>query len=78
MEDLTVGTMTKVLEITGRLDHLSNCADWIARETVHTDNTLSQTGTLMAVMVEDLRDRISELVVELQTIALTGEDTTAH
>lgn len=66
-------TLAKVLDISSRLDHLSNCADWIARETVHTDNTLSQTGTLMTVLVEDLRERINELVTELEEFALPGE-----
>ena len=45
------------------------CAEWIARETVHTDNALSQTGTLMSVLSEDIRERITNLVAELEQLA---------
>ena len=65
--------LSKILEISSRLDHLGNCADWIARETVHTDNTLSQTGTLMTVLIEDIRERVSEIVSELETLTIRDE-----
>ncbi len=61
-----MSTMDQILEIASRLDHLGSCAEWIARETVHTDNTLSQTGTLMSVLAEDIRERITALVAELE------------
>lgn len=77
-----MNTLGRVLDISSRLDHLSNCADWVARETVHTDNGLSQTGTLMAVLVEDIRERITDLVNELEQIAYEVEieegDETTH
>jgi hypothetical protein len=59
-------TMDQILEIASRLDHLSTCAEWVARETVHTDNSLSQTGTLMSVLAEDIREKITALVAELE------------
>lgn len=62
-------TMDQIIEIASRLDHLGTCAEWIARETVHTDNALSQTGTLMSVLSEDIRDRITNLVAELEQLA---------
>lgn len=68
-----MNTMGRILDIASRLDHLSNCADWITRETVHTDNGLSQTGSLMAVLVEDIRERINEMVTELEQIAEVSE-----
>ena len=58
-------TMAQVLEIASRLDHLGTCAEWIARESVHTDNSVSQTGTLISVLAEDIRDRITALVSDL-------------
>jgi hypothetical protein len=61
--------MDQIIEIASRLDHLGTCAEWIARETVHTDNALSQTGTLMSVLSEDIRDRITNLVAELEQLA---------
>jgi hypothetical protein len=64
-----MSTMDQILEIASRLDHLGSCAEWIARETVHTDNALSQTGTLMSVLAEDIRERITNLVAELEQLA---------
>jgi len=61
--------MAQVLEIASRLDHLGTCAEWIARESVHTDNSVSQTGTLISVLAEDIRDRITALVSDLEQIA---------
>lgn len=64
-----MSTMDQILEIASRLDHLGSCAEWIARETVHTDNAISQTGTLMSVLSEDIRERITTLVAELEQLA---------
>ena len=66
-------SLGRILEIASRLDHLSNCADWIARETVHSDNALSQTGTLMNVLVEDIREKINELVSEMEAYGITDK-----
>ena len=59
-------TMDRLLEISSRIEHLENAADWIARETVHQDNGLSQTGTLISVLAEDLREMIYSLVKNLE------------
>jgi len=64
-----MSTMDQILEIASRLDHLGTCAEWIARETVHTDNAVSQTGTLMSVLAEDIREKITALVAELEQLA---------
>jgi hypothetical protein len=64
-----MNTLARILEISSRLDHLGNCADWLSRETVHVDNSLSQTGTLMTVLVEDIRERVNDLVTELEELA---------
>ena len=61
-----MNTLAQVLEIASRLDHLGTCAEWIARETVHTDNSVSQTSTLISVLTEDIRDKINALVAELE------------
>lgn len=68
-------TLGKILDIASRLDHLSNCADWVARETVHTDNGLSQTGTLMAVLIEDIREKMNQLVNDLEHLNLEADET---
>jgi len=59
-------TMEKLIDISSRIDHLESAAEWIARETVHTDNTLSQTGTLICVIADDIREKLCQLVKEFE------------
>ena len=54
------------MEISSRIEHLENAAEWIARETVHTDNSISQTGTLICVLAEDLREKICSLIKDIE------------
>ena len=61
-----MNTLERLIEISSRIDHLENAGEWIARETVHSDNSVSQTGTLICVLAEDLRDRVSKLVREVE------------
>lgn len=61
-----MNSLSQILDIASRLDHLGSCAEWIARETVHTDNSVSQTGTLISVLAEDIREQITNLVTELE------------
>ena len=67
-----MNTLAQVLEIASRLDHLGTCAEWIDRETVNTYNSVSQTGTLMSVLTEDIREKINALVAELEQFATLG------
>jgi hypothetical protein len=62
-------TIDKLLDITSRLEHIENSAEWIARETVHADNSVSQTGTLIGVLADDIREKIYSLVKELESLA---------
>lgn len=59
-------TLEKLIEITSRIDHLENAAEWIARETVHTDQGVSQTGTLICVLAEELREKLSQIFAEVE------------
>jgi hypothetical protein len=61
-----MNTLSQILEIASRLDHIGTSAEWIARETVHSDNSISQTGTLISVLAEDIREKINALVAELE------------
>ncbi len=61
-------TVDRLLEITSRIEHLENAAEWIARETVHSDNGISQTGTLISVLAEDVRERVFALIKELEEL----------
>ena len=57
----------KLLDISSRLSHLEQAAEWVARETVHTDNAISQTGTLICVLADEVRERVCSLVRELES-----------
>ena len=59
-------TLDKLMDIASRIDHLESVAEWIARETVHSDNTVSQSGTLICVIADDLRERLCQLVKQVE------------
>lgn len=74
-------TITKLLEITSRIEHLENAAEWIARETAQRDNTLSQTGTMIFVLADDIRQKVCDLVKELEEVleaTIEKEDLSFH
>lgn len=59
-------TVQKLLEITSRLEHLESSAEWITRETVQCDNGVSQTGTLITVLADEIREKVCNLVRDLE------------
>jgi len=61
-----MNTLDKLLDIAHRIDHMESSAEWIARETVHSDNAVSQTGTLICVLADELREKVATLVQELE------------
>jgi hypothetical protein len=54
------------MTIASRIEHLEYAAEWIARESVHNDPTISQTGTLIITIADDLRERVFALVKDLE------------
>lgn len=70
-------TVDRLMEITSRIEHLENAAEWIARETVHTDNTISQTSTLISVLAEDIKEKVYGLIRDLE-LAVQQETETIH
>ena len=56
----------RLLEISSRIEHLEHAAEWITKESVHGDNAISQTATLISVLAEDVQARICDLVRELE------------
>lgn len=60
-------TVTKLQEIALRLDHVESAGEWLARSMVHVDEVASQTGSLLTVLADDLRQRVIEIVSELET-----------
>ncbi|MCI5066643.1 hypothetical protein MRY87_13055 [bacterium] len=59
-------TLSRLMDISSRLDHLENVAEWIARETVNADGGLSQSGSLICVLADEVRDAIYELAQSLE------------
>ena len=64
--EITMDVMNRLMEIISRLEHVETAADWITRETVHSDNSISQTSTLITAVADDLRGRICDLVRDLE------------
>ena len=59
-------TVDKIISINSRLEHLESAAEWISRETVHSDNSVSQTSTLIQVLVDDVREKIFSIIREFE------------
>ena len=61
-------TLERLLEISSRLDHVESSAEWIARESVHSDNGISQTGTLISVLADEVREKVCSLVRDFEEV----------
>ena len=66
IREIAMDTVSRLIQISSRIDHLENSADWIARETVHSDNGVSQTATLVSVLATEVRDLVCNLVRDLE------------
>ena len=65
-------SVDKLVDISNRLEQIENSAEWISREMVHSDTAISQTGSLIYVLADDIRKKVCALVKELEeTISLT-------
>ena len=63
---MEIDCVDKLHDISLRLDHLQSAGEWLARTLVHVDSSASQTGSLITVLSEDVRNRLLELVTELE------------
>lgn len=59
-------SVNKILEITSRIEQLEQSAEWIAREMVHADSSVSQTGTYISALADDIRERLLKLVRDIE------------
>lgn len=66
-------TINRLLQISSRIDHLENSSEWIARETVHSDNGVSQSATLISVLATEIREMVCELVRKMEEEADESE-----
>ena len=59
-------TLGRLSDISSRIDHLEQAAEWIAKETVFSDNPISQTSTLIMVLADDIREKLVRLIGDLE------------
>lgn len=65
-------SVDKLVDISNRLEQIENSSEWISREMVHGDTAISQTGSLICVLADDIRKKVCALVKELEeTISLS-------
>ena len=65
-------SVDKLVDISNRLEQIENSAEWISREMVHSDTAISQTGSLICFLADNIRKKVCALVKELEeTISLT-------
>ena len=75
-----MSTVDKLMDISSRLEQLENNAEWIAKETVQTDSSVSQTSTIIMALADDVRERVCALVSELENVKteLLEDEETIH
>ena len=61
-----MNTLNRIQEIALRLDHLDSAGEWLSRALENVDTSASQTGSLVTSLSEDIRQRLFELVSELE------------
>jgi hypothetical protein len=79
---ITVGSVVDIFAeleiIQSRLQQIDSVGEWIARETVHNDLAISQSGSYLCAMTSDLQMRVESLIVELQDIVKMISDSPAN
>lgn len=61
-----MNSLEKLNDISCRIEHLERSAEWITKETVHSDNVVSQTATLITVLADEIREKVCSLVKEIE------------
>lgn len=63
-------SLSKLQEISLRLEQVESAGDWLARTLVHVDSAASHTGSLVSLLAEDIRERILNLITEIEQEAI--------
>ena len=71
-------TLSRLMDISSCLEHLESVAEWIARETVHADAGVSQSGTLICVLADELREAIYALAKDFEESTNPHSDENIH
>lgn len=59
-------TLDRLMEIANRLEHIESAADWISKDTIHSNNAASQSATLISALTDDVREKLYSLVHDLE------------
>ncbi len=59
-------TIRRLQELSERIDHIEHSGDWLSSAMEGYDAPVSQTGSLISSLAEDIRFRLIELVTELE------------
>ena len=55
---LNMDTLSKIQDISLRIDQLETTGEWLARALVHVDSSGSQAGSMIMALAEDIRERV--------------------
>lgn len=58
--------VSKLHEISLRIDQVESSGEWIARTLANSDVPASQAGSLICALAEDIRTKLLDLVTELE------------
>ena len=64
--------MRRLQELSLRLDQIESSAEWVSQVMEGKDTPLANTGTLISSLAEDIRNRMLELVTELEKQIKSG------
>ncbi len=59
-------TIRRLQELSERIDHIEHSGEWLSNAMEDYDGPVSQTGSLISSLAEDIRYRLIELVTELE------------
>ena len=57
-----------------RLEEVDHAGEWIARETIHSDAAVSQSGSLICALAHDLQERLEEVLEAVEGLLDAAAD----
>jgi len=64
--------------VSRRLEQMDQAGEWIARETVHSDNPVSQSGSLICALAADIQDKLDQVSREIEELITNLNQTSFH
>lgn len=69
-------TVSKLQELSLRLDKLEATGEWLEQTLAETDAAAAKSGALISALADDVRQRLLDLVTELETQIVLGRPLT--